>query len=113
MGAESERIHEELEALFKELDTLGTNEISIEQLECAPLSVQARLASLTNLANVSSILKLLDHDKSGSITKTEFVDGLMHAMAGKPLEMYTLMRQSQWILEICTEVLKETRFGTT
>jgi uncharacterized membrane protein len=103
---QSERAHEEsrrrmllpkLRELFHRLDGDGSGEVTLQEIEDAPVWLKDELKTMTHTEDLGEIFELLDDDDSKAVQINEFLEGIFKASKKgdvmMKLQMARLVRQ--------------------
>merc|ERR1712032_451997 len=88
-----------LEYLFHLIDTDGSGEVDMKEIQEASEEVQEQLRQIVDLDDLVEIFAMLDVDGSGGVSIDEFVDGIMLSQSDKPSELTLIIKQGKEILQ--------------
>lgn len=100
----------QLDSLFEELDPDGSGMIELSEMLNASTGVQQRLTEITDRCDIEEIFNTIDYDSSGTVSKPEFIDGIMRTTDERvPLEVVRIMRLCVDNRRALTELLEYAR----
>eukprot|EP00927_Polykrikos_kofoidii_P085736 TRINITY_DN9401_c0_g2_i1.p1 TRINITY_DN9401_c0_g2~~TRINITY_DN9401_c0_g2_i1.p1 ORF type:complete len:608 (+),score=94.67 TRINITY_DN9401_c0_g2_i1:52-1875(+) len=104
------RLIPRLRQLFMLIDEDKSGEVSWDEIQQCPETMQDELKNMTKTDDLYEIFQLLDDDDSGTVVIDEFLDGILKASSGDvmlKLQVRRLMRHINIVKEkLCDEALK-------
>jgi len=87
-----EKLMPRLRTIFAELDSDGSGQITLDEVESAPLELQNELEALLDGCSLPDLFEALDEDGSMEISIDEFLDGMTKITGGRSLEMTRILK---------------------
>eukprot|EP00440_Ansanella_granifera_P020052 gb/GFBE01021786.1/.p1 GENE.gb/GFBE01021786.1/~~gb/GFBE01021786.1/.p1 ORF type:complete len:562 (+),score=152.34 gb/GFBE01021786.1/:1-1686(+) len=95
---------EQLKIMFLELDEDGSGELTIDEINAAPIEAQEQLQEIAGTDDLKELFEMLDYDGGGTVGVDEFCEGVLKATSSQPgtMELSRLVKQ-------CADILKNSR----